>query len=1160
MITRPNTKQFVQQCIQNWQNNDLLNKLAKTDSDNHLMIPIVAINDGSQTNYAFGRYANLLLSTFLLRLRALNGDKAKFFWADCELNNQINTSKSLFETGLIHENTNLLNVNDYEYLKFVWSNIGQLYTNNLIQDEDQIQAYDPSTQTWLSNQQIKYESQNSLVAIIKFKISSQSKNRLLSRVIDQINQEISTQNTLLKEIQIKISKNKHTSVFNSLFSSIPDIDSKSKANLEPDAVEKKYQDQLLVIKSNIETLKDLKAKLDPDNSMYILSWINQPWLVPANTALLVNAEAEYTLFYSKLKKELYLIAETQATKILKLSVDPELLNISQELETELNGLTDSGDYFEKLDLGISKLVTFLGSDLQGLEYEPIFEPDQPINDSNYLNANKIYTQNDIKASIGTGIYSLTPAFNAFDYIIATKYNLPIRSHLDNNGKINTDNFSSLEALNKVNFLEASNLIIGTLDRNGQLFATFEHEFKIPLKIGEQNRVYFGINKAKYIKPDFWERSLEDIESKINQDQLQKFRLSSLIDRKYRLIDTSQTGLPLPIWQPLNKLLPNIAIGSFEQVLKYAANPIHKLINYRELNQSLYLEEKIVIATDKFAKLPLGLNAIQFRSIALSELNRNKFSDANSANKIFQELFVEIQELFTKYKHVQVILEPREQALLTEWLLELPSGSNQIINTFHFYQPIDLTSDNKIQLQNHIRLLDWSKTSLSELVIEDEIGNKYIALRENLLPSLGHSGLVSYIANQVYADNSNQVDVIISQENLANLISSLAVFGLDKRLNLYTTGKINSQEHKNYQDILPIITEFGPDAISIYFAQSGVFEGEELNFDLRSLAKITKQTDGLVDQFLFWYQLCLDKQPLPTLILSSKYKKLINRWWHAYTTKSCYNLQTLIQNNNWTQASNTIIDYLETLNSWYLPRAKKLYPINPQEVTVCVADTLQVFIYLAQVIMPFNSEKIHTTINQNRIKFSPLIFSKEPKIVAVSTVQQEILERMLDLNQLISEIQNIRIAHKIRLRQPLYMDLSLCVLDQEYIDIIINDCNLLSKNLINVEGEIIQLEGYYGALTIDLVIDETLANLGFGRDFERSVQDFRKQQGYKHNEVVGLIWQLDESDQWELVQKVIKNISWHKLNLEISWVEGKETNSAKKLEIKDLCTIWVWERT
>ncbi|NJK71461.1 MAG: hypothetical protein HC932_04405 [Thermales bacterium] len=163
--------------------------------------------------------------------------------------------------------------------------------------------------------------------------------------------------------------------------------------------------------------------------------------------------------------------------------------------------------------------------------------------------------------------------------------------------------------------------------------------------------------------------------------------------------------------------------------------------------------------------------------------------------------------------------------------------------------------------------------------------------------------------------------------------------------------------------------------------------------------------------------------------------------------------------------------------------------------------------------------------------------------------------MQKFRDLVSIIHSIRKEKSIRVRQPLYGDFDKLELDNIMKDILKKECNLIDKDLSRMEGEIWQTDEYFGVVKIDLVIDTNLSVLGYTRDFERAVQSFRKKQGFRPNQLVSMKWQITEVKDEEILEKVLKNINWSKLNIEVKWVEDLD-NLDKSFEVKDLVKVLV----
>jgi hypothetical protein len=175
---------------------------------------------------------------------------------------------------------------------------------------------------------------------------------------------------------------------------------------------------------------------------------------------------------------------------------------------------------------------------------------------------------------------------------------------------------------------------------------------------------------------------------------------------------------------------------------------------------------------------------------------------------------------------------------------------------------------------------------------------------------------------------------------------------------------------------------------------------------------------------------------------------------------------------------------------------------------------------------------------------------------ITEKQQEVLNKMDELRQLVSDIHSSRKTGNVRVRQPLYADFNKFTWEDEYLDLLKKECNLLPADLSKTEGEIFEKEGSFGYLKVDLVVDQSLAVLGYIRDFERGVQAFRKSQGYKPGEIISMQWQPINIEDEELLGAVLQKLDWKKLCVDISWKEDLVEKTKKSFKVKELCEMLV----
>lgn len=135
-----------------------------------------------------------------------------------------------------------------------------------------------------------------------------------------------------------------------------------------------------------------------DSDEYLLAWTTTPWTLPANVAIAVHPDLEYSVVELDGKK-IYLATET---------IEKVLTNEKhQSLEYKV-------------------LKTVKGKALVGKKYHPLFENRGP-------NAHRVLAADFVTSEDGTGIVHEAPAYGEEDYELCKRENVPIVSLVDENG-------------------------------------------------------------------------------------------------------------------------------------------------------------------------------------------------------------------------------------------------------------------------------------------------------------------------------------------------------------------------------------------------------------------------------------------------------------------------------------------------------------------------------------------------------------------------------------------------------------------------------------------------------------------------------------------------------------------------------------------------------
>lgn len=180
---------------------------------------------------------------------------------------------------------------------------------------------------------------------------------------------------------------------------------------------------------------------------YFLAWTTTPWTLPSNVALCVNPDEAYC----KVKANdgyTYYMAKALLDKVLgKLA-------------------TDDTPAYEILE-------SYVGTDLEHKEYEPLFDFVKPVCEKQKKKGHFITCDSYVTMSDGTGIVHIAPAFGEDDAKVGRNYDLPFVQFVDGKGEM-TEETPYAGMFVK----DADPKVLTDLDSKGLLFDApkFEHDY------------------------------------------------------------------------------------------------------------------------------------------------------------------------------------------------------------------------------------------------------------------------------------------------------------------------------------------------------------------------------------------------------------------------------------------------------------------------------------------------------------------------------------------------------------------------------------------------------------------------------------------------------------------------------------------------------------
>ena len=184
-----------------------------------------------------------------------------------------------------------------------------------------------------------------------------------------------------------------------------------------------------------------------DQDAYFLAWTTTPWTLPSNTALCVNPVETY----AKVKAAdgyTYIMAEAL-------------------LDTVLGKLAEDGKPAYEV------VETYVGNDLVGTEYEPLYACAAECAVKQRKKAHFVTADNYVTLTDGTGIVHIAPAFGEDDARVGRENDLPFIQFVDGKGDLTEETpFAGLFVK------DADPKVLVDLDSRGLLFDApkFEHDY------------------------------------------------------------------------------------------------------------------------------------------------------------------------------------------------------------------------------------------------------------------------------------------------------------------------------------------------------------------------------------------------------------------------------------------------------------------------------------------------------------------------------------------------------------------------------------------------------------------------------------------------------------------------------------------------------------
>ncbi len=318
----------------------------------------------------------------------------------------------------------------------------------------------------------------------------------------------------------------------------------SKAEVTMDNSYKDITEESVYVKFKAKNLESRIWNLELEGNTYLLAWTTTPWTLPGNVALAINAEVKYLIFQIPNFKfqipEYYIIAKDRIDSVM----NKEPYAIVAEVS---------------------------GSDLVGLEYEPLF--DIPAIAASGKKAHYVAAADFVTTTDGTGIVHTAVIYGEDDYSLGVKIDLPMVPLLTSKGEFNSDAPALLQGQY---FKKAEKLVKNSLEERDLLFKREQFTHSYPHCWRCETPLIYNAISAWFIDIQKIKSRLIELNEKINwyPDHLKHGRFLNILETApdWNISRNRYWATALPFWKcDDDTCKATVCVGSVAELKEKATN-------------------------------------------------------------------------------------------------------------------------------------------------------------------------------------------------------------------------------------------------------------------------------------------------------------------------------------------------------------------------------------------------------------------------------------------------------------------------------------------------------------------------------------------------------------------------------------------------------------
>lgn len=929
----------------------------------------------------------------------------------------------------------------------------------------------------------------------------------------------------------------------------------SKSEIAMDNSYKEVKDTAVFVTFPLEKGQKIKNEkgdtfIIPQNT-HIIAWTTTPWTLPANTALAVKKDAEYSV--QKKGEKYYILAKEKVEK----------------------------DFFGEKG---EEVFSFLGSALLGLSYSPLYK-NENIKEDEKKNAYHIFSADFVTEEEGTGIVHIAPAYGEDDFLLSKEHSLPLISILDERGVFLP---SSPSFLSGVYYKKGGMLVLEDLEKRGLFFEKEEHTHSYPHCYRCSTPLIYNALTSWFIDIQKVKKDLIEKNKEISwyPSHLKYGRFGKNIENApdWTISRNRFWASPLPIWKN-EKTHENVFIGSIEELKKYTKRSGNKYIfmrhgeaenNTKKIISSLpenphHLTEKgkeqvkktadilkdknitkIIVSPLLRTKETAGIVAENigykkeiiedshfgewflkdYNNLPLSVLREKhsslslRFTERCGKGETLEEMKTRVGEglyaLEEKYKNETILIITHEYI---PWLAEcIKQGATNEESVKIRGEMDDYVKNAELREIDFIPLphnekyeLDLHRPYIDEIQLNAEDGTRLLRIPE-VVDCWVESASMPFASEGYPQKKKEEVEKSYPGDFIAEYIAQtrtwfyymhalgVLLFGKRTFTHCLTTGNLLSEDgskvsksKKNYTDPLLDMDAYGADASRFYLLGSVVMQAEDASFTQEGLRSAYNKYINMLFNTYSFYALYKKEGKKEEGKEQKKREKenILDIWITIRLKETKIKVEKALDEYATVDATRFLQDFVNDMSLWYVRRSReRLKDEENKEEYENALETLRLtllhFAKITAPITPFIAETIYKGVGGE--KESVHLENWEENEEILSEKEKDILKCMQNTREITSLILEKRQKAGIKVRQPLLsatFSSPLLYGKKDFIDIICQEVNV--KNIkCSKEGEDIMLET---ELTPELIRE------GEVREFLRAVQAMRKKQNKKPEEKI-----------------------------------------------------------